>query len=299
MLVPSNTLPYRACSHDMSGYMHAHYAESLAEFGTPRQLTRCEGWILERRVPGFSYRDASGCYPLFCCKDWSKLHVDLDELADQLVCLSIVSDPFGRCDVVYLQRCFGDVVIPFKEHFVIDLLKPAAAFVSRHHQRYARKALDLLNVQEHPEPSQFLDEWMSLQRTLTTKHRISGIRAYSRRAFAIQLAMPGTVVLRAMDGDRTVGAQIWFVQRDVAYGHVLAFSERGYQLGAAYALYWFAIHHFASRVRWCSIGGVPGVGGHGAEGLTWFKRGWSQETRTAYFCGRIFDRERYAEIGRA
>ena len=56
----------------MSGYMHLGYAESLVEFGTPRELPRSGGWVLERQIPGFSYRDAMGCYPLFACQDWSQ-----------------------------------------------------------------------------------------------------------------------------------------------------------------------------------------------------------------------------------
>jgi hypothetical protein len=79
----------------VTGYLHPLYAESLSEFGTPYELARCRGWILKRQIPGFSYYDAMGCYPLFPCQDWSKLSGDLEELGDQLVCLSVVTDPFG------------------------------------------------------------------------------------------------------------------------------------------------------------------------------------------------------------
>ncbi len=44
-----------------AGYLHPGYAESLAEFGTPRLLPRSEGWALEREAPGFPFRDAMGC----------------------------------------------------------------------------------------------------------------------------------------------------------------------------------------------------------------------------------------------
>lgn len=33
-----------------------------------------------------------------------------------------------------------------------------------------------------------------------------------------------------------------------------------------------------------------------AKGLTRFKKGWSTCTRTAYLCGRIFDRKRYMAL---
>ena len=42
-----------------------------------------------------------------------------------------------------------------------------------------------------------------------------------------------------------------------------------------------------------------GVESNCTDGLSQFKRGWSTGTRTAYFCGRIFDHKSYAEIVKA
>ena len=69
----------------MTGYLHPLYAESLAEFGAPRRLARCGGHLLARKIPGGDGHDAMGCYPLFCCPDWSGLRDDLEEARDQLV----------------------------------------------------------------------------------------------------------------------------------------------------------------------------------------------------------------------
>src|SRR5438067_1654985 len=124
----------------MNGYANPGYAQSLAEFGVPRALPHCGGWILEREVPGFSFRDGQGCYPLFCCQNWSRLHQDLEELRNDLICMSLVPDPFGAYDEAYLRRCFKDVMIAFKEHYVADLTMPLQKIVSRHHRYYARRA---------------------------------------------------------------------------------------------------------------------------------------------------------------
>ena len=48
-----------------TGYRSFEYANSLAEFGTPRHLARCDGWVLERTIAATSGRDATGSYPLF------------------------------------------------------------------------------------------------------------------------------------------------------------------------------------------------------------------------------------------
>ena len=289
----------RVTGAPVTGYLHSGYAESLAEFGTPRELPQCGGWILERIIPASRDVDAMGCYPLFACRDWGNLHQDLEPLEDQLVSLTLVTDPFGEYDETALERCFRDVVMPFQEHFVIDLSRPSHEGVSRHHRAYARKALAKIRVELCRQPQHFLNEWMDLHRTLIARHAISGVRAFSRPAFAAQLALPGTVVLRACCGNTLVGAQIWLLHGNVAYGHVLAFNDAGYELGASYALYWCAIEHFSQTVRWCDIGAVPNMTGSGAEGLRRFKRGWSRSTRTAYLCGRIFDRGRYAELAAA
>src|SRR5215510_12316622 len=113
----------------MNGYAHADYAAALAEFGSPRLLPGCGGWILERPIPRTPYRDAMGCYPLFACPDWPRLRDDLETLGDDLVSLAVVADPFGEHDPAYLRTCFPDVVVPFKEHLVVDLARSPGTFV--------------------------------------------------------------------------------------------------------------------------------------------------------------------------
>ena len=280
----------------VTGYLHPGYAESLNEFGAPKKLPRCGGWILEREIPGASYRDAMGCYPLFFCQDWSQLYTDLEEIGSELVSLALVTDPFGEHDAAYLRRCFKDVIIPFKEHFIADLRQPLDKIVGRRHRKNARRALRKVLVDVCEKPTQFIEQWIALYSSLIERHKISGIPAFSRAAFAKQLSIPGTVVLRAAYQDATVGAQIYFVQGDVVHCHLGAASQTGYDLGAFYALDFYAIEYFSDKAQWLNLGGCSGLKGYGADGLSFYKRAWSTETRTTYFCGRIFNREKYAEI---
>jgi hypothetical protein len=290
--------PHAAHAAPRTGYAHPEYAQSLAEWGTPRALPRAGGWLLERAVPGSAHRDAMGCYPLFACRAWERLAEDVDALGRDCVSLTVVADPFGAHDPALLRRCFPDLATPWKEHHVVDLRRPVEANVSRHHRRHARKALARLDVDVVADPPAFLDDWMRLHAHLVARHAIRGLRAFSRAAFARQLALPDVVVLRARHGGEAVGAQLWVVAEEVAYGHVLAFSDAGYRLGAPYALNLAAIEHFAPRVRFCDLGAAAGAPGDASDGLLRFKRGWAAETRTAWLCGRVFDRARYAELGR-
>jgi hypothetical protein len=281
-----------------TGYLHPDYAASLAEFGNPRELPHCQGWILEREIPGFPDRDAMGCYPLFTCEHWSQLHRDLDEIGDELVSLALVSDPFGDYDEVYLHRCF-DRVVQFKEHFVADLHCPIDKIVAKRKSNYAKQALRNLDVEICQDPKLFLKDWVNLYAVLIKRHGIQGINAFSRKSFCIQLGIPGLVMLRAIHQGATVGMQLWFLQEETAYHHLTAFSEAGYKLRASYAICWSAIEYFLGRVRWLDWGGGAGVKDDRTDGLSQFKHGWSTGTRKTYFCSRILNLRIYSEIVRA
>ena len=278
------------------GYSHPAYAASLSEFGVPRKLPKCGGHILVRGIPGTSYQDAMGPYPLFACRDWSRLPEDLEDLGEDLVSLALVTDPFGDYDEDLLNRCF-DVVRPFKQHFVADLAVPRDSIVSKHHRYYARKAVGEVRVEECEEPKRFLNEWTSLYENLTDRHGLGGIQAFSKESFSKQLEVPGVVMFRAVAANETVGMHLWYVSGEVAYSHLAASSGRGYGMMAAYALHWFAIERFAGRLASLDLGAGAGIG-RDSNGLSRFKKGWSTGTRTAYFCGRIFDPDTYAELSR-
>ena len=129
-----------------AGYRHAQYAEALSEFGAPVFLPRSRGWVLRRRVPGSNREDATGCYPIFSCERWDALCEEVRTLDSDLVSLTIVTDPFAAIGSDALRRGF-DCVMPFKEHFVVDLKQRAAHPIPRHHRRYAEKALRALDVE--------------------------------------------------------------------------------------------------------------------------------------------------------
>jgi Acetyltransferase (GNAT) domain len=275
------------------GYAHPSYAASLAEFGAPQMLPRSGGWVLERRIPDTPARDAMGCYPLFVCQQWRALEADLDDNVTGLVSLALVTDPFGDYDEDLLRRCFRDVVIPFKEHFVVDLSRPIDEVVSRHHRYYARKALERVVVERCQTPEAHLSDWIALYDHLIAHHQLTGIKAFSPEAFARQFRIPGLVMLRATCDGAVVGAHLWYRQGEIMQSHLAAVSARGYELMASYALHWHAVQTFAGESAWLNLGAGSGLTADAAAGLTAFKRGWATATRRAYFCGRIFDRATY------
>jgi hypothetical protein len=282
----------------LSGYADPSYAESMSEFGRPRELPRCGGRLLERDIPGTPHRDAAGCYPLFACRDWSALPDDVAALGDGLVSVAMVTDPFGAYDEALLRRAFPDVCFRFKEHFVADLTRPVESFVAEHHLRNAKRALAALEVEVHDAPTRFAEEWAALYAELVRRHEIQGVAAFSPRSLAAQLAVPGATLVRAVKDGRAVGAALFYVAGDVAYYHLAAYTEQGYEQRASFAIFRRAIETFAARSRWLALGAGAGVVA-AEDGLTRFKRGWSTGTRTAWFCGRVLDRARYDAIAAA
>jgi hypothetical protein len=278
------------------GYAHQAYAQSLEEFGALRELPRCGGWLLERPVPKGTCIDATGCYPLFSCRNWQVLGDDLEALSERLVCASIVTDPFAEITEPELRAAFPNVCYPYKQHFVTDLSLPLDTIVQSHHRRNVRKALDSVKVQPMLSGDELLSLWLPLYENLVLRHSVRGIARFSPQSFARQMNVPGFMAFAAFDGDDVCGMTLWYLSGDVAYYHLAAYSEVGYERGASFALFWTALTHFKQLgAYWAALG--AGAGTNASEsGLTRFKQGWATGTRSVYFCGRILQPETYQRL---
>ena len=293
--------PASGVLQEVSGYLHPNYAHALSEFGEPHLLSRSGGWLLKRPIANTGYHDAIGCYPILCCRDWTRLHADLDDLNDELVSLATVIDPFANVAEGQLLQSF-DIVRRYKEHWCVDLQLIGETIGNKHHRYYARKALQELTVEVHTQPLPYVTEWAEMYANLVRRHQISGIQAFSKQAFAAQMRVPGMLMFRAIKDGVAVAAQLWYVQGDVVYNHLAAATELGYRANASYALYHQAISVFrdglAPGLRFVQLGAGAGVAAK-EDGLTQFKKGWANCSRPAYFCGRIFNRRAYEALSGA
>jgi len=280
------------------GYADKKYAYSFQEFGEPRELPRSGGWILVRPIPGTAYKDAMGCYPLFVCHDWTKLHEDLEKAGSDLVSLALVIDPFAAVDLGYLNQKF-DTVKPFKTHYIADLNQPLETFIDREVQRRARQSLTKMDVELCFEPKRYLEDWIRLYDYLIRRHHIKGINAFSPQSFEMQLNTPGMVMFLGKRGREILGASLVLKHDPVVYGHLSAYSHEGYQERASYAIKWKALIYAREEgFRYFHLGGGSGIKEDPSDGLASFKRKWSNERGLAYFCGRVFDRGKYESLSR-
>jgi hypothetical protein len=240
-----------------------------------------------------------GCYPLFVCRDWGKLRGDVEGLAGEAVALSLVTDPLGDYTASGLRATFPDLCRPYKDHFVIDLHAHGPAVISAHHRRNVRRAQRQVEVEHSLSPGAHALEWVALYEHLIARNRIRGIPAFSPESLVRQLHVPGLTMIRGALRGVTVGITLWYTQDDAAYYHLGAYSEAGYAVGASFVLFQCAIDYFRGRVRLLNLGAGAGAKGDRADGLTRFKRGWATGVRTAWLCGRILDRDRYAALAAA
>lgn len=278
-------------------YKHAKYADSLREFGTPYYLSLSQGWILKRQIRQSDFYDAVGCYPLFSCHNWTQLHYDLEKLDEQLVSVTLVTDPFGQYDENYLRHTFKDRVVPFKKHYIVDLKRPLEQSVSSHHRYYARRSMKDAVVQRVTNPPALIDAWWQLYRVLIDRHQIKGIQSFSYSSFLKQLAVPGTVAFVSKQADELTGMQIWYVDDCQAYHHLSAYSAQGYNKRVSYALLWTALTFFQeASITWADLGGGAGLKIQKDDGLTKFKKGWATDFKMSYLCGRVLNSAWYTHL---
>ena len=150
---------------------------------------------------------------------------------DGIVSLTLVTDPFAELDTASLSSVF-DVVRPFKQHHVAEAARAAELPVTRHHRRNVRRAQRVVRTEEH-DAARLPDEFVDLYGALRRRHGISGIRAFSRDAIALQLQVPGIVAFRATVDSELAGIHLWYVDGDVAFAHLGATNALGYMTMAS------------------------------------------------------------------
>jgi len=243
--------------------------------------------MLVRSIPDTDHADAMGPYPLFVCSDWEQIGKDLDAHQDDWVSATVVVDPFGAPKELLTQQKF-DEVRSFKTHWLVDLAEPYEDSVSSHHRYYARYAhRNGVKTYRVAEPHAKLDEWCRLYGHLVERHNITGLQAFSRQSFEYQFDIPGLVVFFAEYEGEPAGAHLWYEMGDVAYSHLSAYNDVGYDERASYALHQAAISHFRSRLQWLNLGGGAGAPSDDTDGLTKFKKGWASTSQPSLLCGRV------------
>lgn len=248
--------------------------------------------MLLRSIPRTDLHDAVGCYPLFACRNPEALNQDLAELKRVgAVSLTLVTDPLGDFPADLMTNLFGAVARPYKAHHLVDLTGDPAELGTPHHRRDARRAARQATFTVCDKPVDHLTEWTRLYGHLVERHGVTGQARFSREAFAIQLALPGVMLVRAdsPDGD-LLGMQLWFTEKDKAWHHLSGHTPAGYRQGVSYGLMAFSFAELSARgMTVANLGAGAGLQADETDGLSRFKQGWATHAADAWLCGAVLD----------
>lgn len=272
--------------------MRPFYATTAYASAFGLEVVDVEEWrtaLLVRQIPGSTWRDALGCYPLALVHPRGDLQSGLSRLrATGLVSVALVPDPLNGPPSEALAAAFP-VCRPFKTHYLIDREAGPVQFAPTH-RRMIRKAvkacsIGLVNLRDT------LEEWKRLYAHTVTRHRITGIQKFAPSYFTALADAPEVFAFAAQCDGQIVAMILWVRSGDTAYAHLEGSSIAGYKTQAIYGIFAAANDYFHD-CRFLHFGGTAGVADRGYDGLAYFKRGFANRHVTSYFCGSYLDSER-------
>ena len=257
------------------GYADPAYAAALARRRGAAGLPRCGGSLLVRPTPDAADPRRDRPLPAVRVRGLVGPGARISTmLRDQLVSVSLVADPFGGWTAEGLRACFPDLMAPFKEHHVVDLGADAPASARTTAATRARRCATS-TWRSSTRPADLLDDWIALYDNLVRRHEITRHRGVLARGVrgAVRGPRPRRAARLGGGRDRRRHALVRprRRRRTTTCG---AYSERGYELKASFALFATALEHFAAARAspGSSLGAGAGVGDGAGDGLDRFKR---------------------------
>lgn len=271
-----------------AGYSSRAYLAALGHEAAP--LGRTGGFVARRAIGDSGRYDLAGAWPLFCCPDWPALAEAVAALGTAPVSLTLVADPFAPLGPRDLAAIFPLCRV-LHDHWIIDLAAPPR--LSAHHRRKLRRAAPPQIRIGAPWPG-LAGAWAGLYRHLVDRKEIGDARAFSPAALEAQLFVPGAEIVTAWEGDRLLGADLYYLDRGIAYAHLSAYAPEGYAASVSYPMMAAAIDHFAAGALAIDLGGAPA--GTSGPGVAAFKAGWTGLTRPSFLCGKVLDPAAYETL---
>ena len=273
-------------------YATLQYANTLAHVGRPLFVPEWQGHVIVRDWK-HGTSDALGTYPITVIAPGSDVPAGVERLrAAGLVSVALVLDGFATPDNGELRRAFS-VVRPFKTHYLVDATR--SAYQPTRHHRYEIDRAEKQGVAvKSVALADILDDWTALYSELVARHGITGLQQFPRESFATLARCEGLSAVAAFLNDEIVSCHLWFQFGEFVWSHLAATNARGYQSGAAYAVYDHSIRLYAHHL--VNLGGAAGTYDTGNDGLARFKAGFSNRQEASYLCGAVLDQSTYDRL---
>ena len=276
-------------------YATLAYVQSVSQEGKTIIVPEWSSAVHSRPIDK-DLKDVTGTYPIAVLASDADLEGGLYRLRRLgFVSVVLVLDDYHRPVITRLENAF-DLVQPFKTHYVVDR-EVGEPTPSRHHLYEIKRAFSFLKVEVFALRDHF-EQWLALYRNLTLRHRLSGTHDFPRSHHEFLAVMSGVTAVGAFVNGVLVAAHIWVEYDGRVHSHLAASSEKGYALGAAYAINYVSINLF-SDAKIINLGGVAGHVNDSNNGLARFKKGFANATSQSYLCGKILYEEKYAQLSEA
>jgi hypothetical protein len=257
---------------------------SIPEWGTP---------VLIRPIPGTRWKDAAGFYPFAAIAREADIPGGLARLRDAgALSVVLVPDPIAGPPESSLTAAFP-VFRRFKTHYLVDRDRPLN--IGSNHRRNIRKAQANCFV-EVIKLDSALRDWNAIyQYMILVRGATDGISDFAPEYFAELAKLPCLTTLAAFCEGEMIAASLWLRHGDTVYYHLGASLRIGYDKSAMFGVFAFALKHFR-ECRILHLGGNAGNDDMADDGLSFFKRGFSNATATTHICGAVLDEGRNAML---
>lgn len=260
--------------------------------GRAVEVPEWETCVIARPIPG-GRQDIIGCYPLSIIHPAADLEAGLARLRGEgYVSATLTLDDFHRPSIEALALAF-DLVRPFKVHFLHR--GPLANYRPGKDHRYKVNRACRTVTSRPIDLADHIDDWIALYGDLTDRHNLSGMHVFPRRSYELLAQLGGVHAIGGFVGDELVSCHIWVAHEGRVHSHLAASSPLGYANRAAYAVSDASVNYFADA-EIINFGGGAGLGNEAGDGLTQFKRGFSNDQARSYICGAVLDRAAYQEL---
>jgi|694.fasta_scaffold34223_8 hypothetical protein len=126
---------------------------------------------------------------------------------------------------------------------------------------------------------------------------LDATHAFSLEHFKFVIQASGTIVSVVKNGNSIESFYIWVKVTDKLYNHHLSGSTNiGKKNGASHLCLWESIQHFHKNEKSLLLGSNSGSTNLPNDGLSRFKKSYSNFEASTYVCGIIFDKSIYEQL---
>jgi len=278
------------------GYLSPLYGQSFSEFGEIITLPESGAQFIRREITSGLF-DYIGVYPFVMCKNWQKLHDELNSIrSEEDVSVVFVVDPFSAPDACDALADW-EVCRKFKSHFVVNLEGDWLSRCNENCRRSIRTALSKNDVELVADNNKYVRIFFDMYSQQADRVDMPALQRLSLRAVEEQVNISGCDMFVSSVNDIITGVLIVYDISGWANSHLVATTDSGRKMMSTFALYekCFSILKDRGRKNF-NFGGAVGLTDDPSDGVFRFKSRWGGNAVLSCIFGKILNYNIYEEL---